>query len=133
MVLIAYFCFAPQREQVFLQRKDFWLFLLYFFCCCESHSASVWLFVTPWTVAHQSLLSMEFSRQEYWSRLSFLSPGDFPDPGIQPGSPTSQADFLSSKPPQTRDFTHNWGLNEYLVKLLSHIWLFVPPWTGQGT
>ena len=45
------------------------------------------LFATPWTVAYQALLSMGFSRQEYWSGLPFPSPGDFPDPGIKPGSP----------------------------------------------
>ena len=43
-------------------------------------------FVTPWTVAHQASLSMGFLRQEYWSGLLFLSPGDLPDPGIKPGS-----------------------------------------------
>ena len=43
--------------------------------------------VTPWTVAYQSLLSTGFSRQEYWSGLPFPSPGDLPDPGIEPGSP----------------------------------------------
>ena len=47
----------------------------------------VQLFVTPWTVAPQSPLSMGFSRQEYWSGLPFPSPGDLPNPGIEPGSP----------------------------------------------
>ena len=42
------------------------------------------LFATPWTIACQPSLSMEFSRQEYWSRLSFPTPGDLPDPGIEP-------------------------------------------------
>jgi len=42
------------------------------------------LFVTPWTVARQVPLSMEFSRQEYWSGLPFPSPGDLSDPGIEP-------------------------------------------------
>ena len=46
------------------------------------------LFATPWTVAYQALLSMGFSRQEYWSGLPFPSPGDLPDPGIEPRSPT---------------------------------------------
>ena len=55
--------------------------------------------VTPWTVAHQDPLSMGFSRQEYWSRLPCPPLGDLPDPGIEPGSPTLQADSLSSKPP----------------------------------
>ena len=48
---------------------------------------SVRLFVTPWTAAHQAPLSMGFSRQEYWSGLPFPSPGDLPDPGIEPRSP----------------------------------------------
>ena len=47
--------------------------------------------VTPRTVAHQSPLSMGFSRQEYWSRLLLPSPGNLPDPGIIPGSPALQA------------------------------------------
>ena len=42
------------------------------------------IFVTPWTVARQAPLSMEFSRQEFWSGLPLPSPGDLPDPGIQP-------------------------------------------------
>ena len=42
---------------------------------------------------------MEFSRQEHWSGLPFPSPGDLPDPGIEPGSPTLQADALPSEPP----------------------------------
>ena len=50
--------------------------------------------VTPWTVAHQASLSMDFSRQEYWSGLSFPFPGDLPNPGIKPGSPTLQKDSL---------------------------------------
>ena len=55
------------------------------------------LFVTPWTVAHQAPLSMGFSRQEYWSGLPFTSPGDLPDPGIEPRSPALQADALTSE------------------------------------
>ena len=58
----------------------------------------VQLFATPWTIAYQAPLSMEFSRQEYWSGLPFPSPGDLPDPGIKPGSPALQANSLSSEP-----------------------------------
>ena len=54
---------------------------------------------TPRTVAYQAPQSMEFSRQEYWSGLPFPSPGDLPDPGIKPESPTLQADALPSEPP----------------------------------
>ena len=59
----------------------------------------VWLFATPWTVAYQAPPSMGFSRQEYWSGLPFPSPGDLPNPGIEPGSPAFQADALTSEPP----------------------------------
>ena len=56
------------------------------------------LFVTEWIIASQAPLSMEFSKREYWSRLPFPSPGDLPDPQIEPGSPALQADSLPSKP-----------------------------------
>ena len=59
----------------------------------------VQLFSTPWTVAYKAPLSMEFSRQEYWSGLPFPSPGDLPRPRIEPGSPTLQEDALLSEPP----------------------------------
>ena len=55
--------------------------------------------MTPRTVADQAPLSMGFSRQEHWSRLPLPSPGDLPDPGIKPRSPTLQADALTSEPP----------------------------------
>ena len=51
----------------------------------------------PWTVACQAPLSMEFSRQEYWSGLPFPSLGDLPDPGIEPRSPALQADDLPTE------------------------------------
>ena len=57
------------------------------------------LFATPWTVAHWAPPSMGFSRQEYWSGLPFPSPGDLPDPGIDPGSLALEADALTSEPP----------------------------------
>ena len=50
-----------------------------------SHFSHVWLFVTPWTVAHQTPLSMGLSRPEYWSGLPFPPPGALPNPGIEPG------------------------------------------------
>ena len=58
----------------------------------------VQLFATPWTVAHQSPLSTEFSRQEYWSRFPFPSPEDLPDPGIEPRCTALQADSSPSEP-----------------------------------
>ena len=55
--------------------------------------------VIPWTVAHQTPLSMGFSRQEYWRGLPFPSPGDLPHPGTEPGSPPLQADSLPTESP----------------------------------
>ena len=57
------------------------------------------LFATPWTVAYQASQSMGFSRQEYWTGLPFLSPGDLPNTGIKPGSPALEADALPTEPP----------------------------------
>ena len=62
----------------------------------------VWLFMTPWTVAHQAPLSMEFSRQGHWSGLPFPIPGDLPDSGIEPTSLASSAlvgRFFTTAPP----------------------------------
>ena len=58
--------------------------------------------MTPWTVAHQAPLSKGFSRQEHWSGLPFLLPGDLPDPEIQVASPVSPAlagRFFTTQPP----------------------------------
>ena len=59
----------------------------------------VQLFAVPWTVADQAPPSMEFAREKYWSGLSFLSAGNLLDLGIEPESPTLQADTLTSEPP----------------------------------
>ena len=56
------------------------------------------LSATLWTVAYQAPLTIGFSRQEYWSGSPFPSPGDLPNPGIEPGSPALQADALPSEP-----------------------------------
>ena len=53
---------------------------------------------TLWTIAHQAPVSMEFSRQEYWNGLPFPTPGDIPNPGMEPRFPTLQADSLPSEP-----------------------------------
>ena len=57
--------------------------------------------MTPWAVAAQASLYMEFSRTEDWSGLPFPTPGDLPDPRIEPGTPALQADLLLSEPPDT--------------------------------
>ena len=71
--------------------------------CVYAHSLShIQLFVTEWTVAHQAPLSMELSRQEYWSGLPFLPPEGLADLGIKPKSPASPSlagGFLTTEPP----------------------------------
>ena len=63
------------------------------FCCLVAKS-SLTLSRPPWTVAHQTPLSMGFSRQEYWSELPFPPPGSLPDSGIKPAFPASEVNSL---------------------------------------
>ena len=61
-----------------------------------SHFSCAWFFVTLWTAAHQALLSMGFSRQEYWSGLPCPPPGDLPHPRTEPESPASAGRFFTT-------------------------------------
>ena len=63
-------------------------------CVCANRFSHLQLFATPWTVAHQVPLSMEFSRQEYSSGLPCPPPGDLPNSGIEPATSALQADSL---------------------------------------
>ena len=93
----------------------------------ESENVShIQLIATPWTVACQAPLSVEFSRQLYWSGLPFPSPGVLPQPGIEPRSPAWQADFFFF-------FFNHLSHQEVTsvsqsVQSLSHVWLFATPW-----
>ena len=84
----------------------------------------VWLFVTSWTVAYQASQSLGFSRQEYWSGLPFPSPGDLPNPGIEPRSPKLQADALLSEPPERHNTqehnTQRKMINQEICVLMLH-------------
>ena len=73
--------------------------------CMLSH---VQLFVIPQTVAHQAALSMDFSRQDYWSGLPLPFPRDLSNPGIEPGCPALQVDSLPCKPPGKLKRASNW-------------------------
>ena len=73
----------------------------------ERFAQSCQIFVTPWTVACQVPLSLEFSRQEYWKGLPFPSPGDVPNPEIKPRSSALQADSLPSEPPNEHCFSNS--------------------------
>ena len=73
----------------------FWYFFLVLVCVCmPSCFSHVWLFATPWTP-----LFIGFSRQEYWSGLPCLPPGNLPDPGIEPTSPALAHGFFTTEPP----------------------------------
>ena len=77
-------------------------------------------FVTPWTVVHQAPLTMGFPRQEYWSGLPFPSPGDIPDPGIEPESSALQSDSSESEPQGIQQ-----GLLYTLIKVfIKHLYSF---------
>ena len=72
-------------------------------CVCAGMLSCVLLFATPWTIVHQASLSMEFSRQENWSGLSFPSPWDLPNPDIEPASLVSStlaSGFFTTVPPE---------------------------------
>ena len=68
-------------------------------CLCVCVFNCVQLFASPWIVAHQASVSMGFPRQEYWSRLPSLPPGDLPLPGIEPKSPALAGVFVTTEPP----------------------------------
>ena len=100
-------------------------------CGCFS---CVQLFVTPWTIDCQAPLSMGFSRQEYWSRLPCSSPGDLPDPGIEPvslRSPALQVGSLPLVPPEKPNFASrptiqlprptnpSWDIHNFLLDILN--------------
>ena len=98
----SYFCSSFKTEEAFQH--------LVCVCVCVHIYTYMWsevkwkwlscilLFAFPWTETRQASLSMEFPRQKYWSGLLFPSPGELPDPGIEPGSPSLQADSLPSEP-----------------------------------
>ena len=89
--------------------------------------------MTTWTAAQQAPLPMRFSRQGYWSGLPFPSPGDLPNPGIEPRSPALQADSspteLQGKQKGKRG-DHRFKLTRLKVKSLSHVRLFAITWTA---
>ena len=100
-------CIAGRHFTVWGTREDSYICVAESLCCspeiitalfviwlCVWVTQLCWLFATPWTVACQVFPAMEFSRQEYWSGLPFPSPGDLPDPRIEPRSPSLQADSL---------------------------------------
>ena len=97
--------------------------------CARALVAQSCLFATPWTVALQAPLSMEFSRRECWSGLPVPSPGDIPNPGIKPRSPALQADSLLYEPPGK---PRNTGVGQFRSVQFSRSVMSdsATPWTG---
>ena len=85
-------------------------------------------FATPWTVAHQAPLLMGFPRQEYWSGLPFPSPGDLPDPGIEPASAALAGGFFTTEPPGKPFYpSSHLIVNAYHTDVFSPSYHFSPP------
>ena len=77
-----------------------YLYIYICYCCCLLTKLYLTLFATPWTVTPPVPLSMGFPRQEYWSGLPFSSPGDLPDPGIEPTAPALAGGFFTTELPR---------------------------------
>ena len=85
----------------------YWLCVCVCVCVYARALSHVWLFVTPWTVAHRAPLPMGFPRQDSWSGLLLPSPGNLPDPGIKPVSlmsPALAGGFFTTAPPRSMIF-----------------------------
>ena len=118
-----------------------------FACLCAQLPSPIWLFATPWSVAHQTPLSMRFSKQEYWSRQPFPSPGDLPDPGIQPRSLALQADSLCLSHHSKLSYMQNYlpekkmsiKPNFFFLNYSIRIWSLIPlpflnpAWTSRSS
>ena len=119
-----FFSIWATREAYYCQ----WLSLFFkeasFSNVCVKSLSCVRLFATRETVARKAPLPMGFSRQEYWSGLPFPSPGDLPNPGIEPGSPALQAEALSSEPPGKPSSSNNqYQIVGYLIVISTRLFV----------
>ena len=107
----------------------------YWLISLSSVHAQLQTLVTPWTVACQAPLFMKFSRQEYWSELSFPTTGDLLHPGMNLGLLNWQVDSLPlshlRSPSLSRNCSNLNSYHQYIssVQSLSHVQLFATPWT----
>ena len=110
-------------------------------CCLVTHSC---LFETPWTVVHQTPLSMEFPKQEYWSGLPCLSPEDISYPGVKPASPALAGRVFTHQPPGKPSLEHGWftilcqflqcsNMNPLYILIHPAFWIFFPFRPPQST
>ena len=101
---------------------------------CVQSLSCVQLFATPWTIARQAPLSMEFSRQGYWSRLPFPTPGDLPDPGIKPAALALAGRFFTTETPGKPNHSELGVTKDYvLMDTGSCLFLFVFLWLKFST
>ena len=77
--------------------------------------------MTPWTIAHQALLSMGLPKQEYWSKSPFPSLRDLPDPGIKPVAPSQAGSFLTTEPQDAKENNNVQDFPWLLVETLSNL------------
>ena len=107
-LLYCFFILPAKRVWVAQEARfhSYWFILF----CVLSRFNPVWLLVTPWAVARQAALSVEFSRQEYWSGLPCPSPGDLPNPGIELKSPALAGRFFTTSATlEVPRVGHNWS------------------------
>ena len=104
------------RGAVNIWRKN----MLGSFCCWVAVMSES--FAIQWTIACQVPLSREFPRQEYWSGLSFLSPGDLPSPEIEPRSPALAGGFFTTEPPGKPMLGRGYSKNYEIGTFLAHFW-----------
>ena len=83
--------------------------------------------MTPWTIAHQASLSMEYSRPEYWNGVPFPSPEDLPDPGMKSDPPALQSDSLMSEPPGSQLYTYIADIYIYVIYVYIYIYIHISP------
>ena len=99
-------------------------------CTSLSH---VWLFATPRTVAHQASLSMRFLlRQEYWSGLPFPSPGDLPNPGLEPTSPALAGGFFTTELLGRPEMTMKWSESHSVMSNSLQLHGLYSPWNSPS-
>ena len=90
-------------------------------CVCVFSCSVTIVFATPWTVACQAPLSMGFPRQEYWSGLLCPTPGDLPNPGIEPESPALTRGFFTDEPPGKHHRRRSRQNRDWMLALAHHL------------
>ena len=134
----AYFCIFPVTSHIlpWVKVSSILVCVCVYACVCVCTLSRVQLFVTPCTVAHQALLSMRFSRKEYWSGLPFPPPWDLPTSGTEPMSLALAGGLFTTEPPGKLQFSTCFSLILDVFCLAYKNWIlfiFVFLGTTSGT